>query len=323
MEHAPIDLNRLPLAELFVRLCQDEPGGSLVDRLIALARDEDLGTGDLSAASSVDHGAAMVAELRTREPGIAAGLAVVPRVLGMLAPDARIESILADGSSIGPGECLGVIRGPAAQILAAERIVLNLLSRLSGVATRTRAFVDAIGTESPARVYDTRKTTPGLRRLEKYATRCGGAMLHRLGLDDAVMLKDNHLAADSDQPLRARVSRAASRARELARARGGLRFVEVEVDRLEQFEELLTLEPGVIDIVLLDNMRTDQLAAAVRLRDRTNRSLLLEASGGVTLETVAEFARTGVDRISAGSMTHHAVWLDIGLDVHHQSAGRS
>jgi len=315
MDDGPEDLNAMPVAALFSHLCERPPGDAFVRRLLELARDEDVGAGDVTSIAALDERREAEGIVRAREGGVAAGLALVPAVLGVLAPGARVVRSLEDGSEIRAGLELCAIRGPARQVLTAERTVLNLLGRLCGVATRTRGFVDAIGPDRRARVYDTRKTTPGMRHLEKFAVRCGGGMCHRLGLHDAMLLKDNHLALGRGGTLGERVEAAARRARELARERSGLRFVEVEVDTLAQLEEVLGLEAGLVDVLLLDNMRPDELADAVRRRDQTNRAIRLEASGGVSLETVGEIAATGVERISTGSLTHHAVWLDIGLDV--------
>jgi nicotinate-nucleotide pyrophosphorylase (carboxylating) len=200
-------------------------------------------------------------------------------------------------------------------LLTCERLVLNLLGRLSGIASLTRQYVKAIaGTK--ARIYDTRKTTPGWRRLEKYAVRCGGGFNHRLGLFDAVLIKDNHLVVGAEaRGEQFTPAEAVRRARQfLASAfpeRPDPMIVEVEVDTLDQLREVLSAQP---DLVLLDNMSLGDLRAAVALRDSEAPSVQLEASGGVRLETVAEIARTGVDRISAGALTHSAAWLDIGLD---------
>jgi nicotinate-nucleotide pyrophosphorylase (carboxylating) len=202
--------------------------------------------------------------------------------------------------------------------LTAERLVLNLLGRLSGIATLTRKYVDAVaGTQS--RIYDTRKTTPGWRRLEKYAVRCGGGCNHRTGLFDAVLIKDNHLAVGkeaTDSTARYTPAEAVARARRFIEEQApepaqGPMIVEVEVDTLEQLDEVLAAGP---DLVLLDNMTPAQLREAVRHRDARNPTVELEASGGVRLETVRQIAQSGVDRISVGALTHAAVWLDFGLD---------
>jgi nicotinate-nucleotide pyrophosphorylase (carboxylating) len=203
------------------------------------------------------------------------------------------------------------------ELLTLERTMLNLVGRLSGVATQTARYVHAMRSangEAPrAKLYDTRKTTPGLRVLEKYAVRCGDGHSHRMGLFDAVLIKDNHVAGLSPAELPAYVRQASERARELAG--GTLQFVMCEVDELEQLDALLTLPRGVLDIVLLDNMGVERLREAARRRDQMAPWLELEASGGVTIETIGAIATTGVDRISVGALTHSAVQLDVAMDM--------
>ena len=201
------------------------------------------------------------------------------------------------------------IRGPLSAILPVERTLLNLLGRASGVATATSRFVDAVA-GTGAQIVDTRKTTPGLRTIEKYAVRCVGGRLHRIGLHDAVLIKDNHLAGLGDHFAEA-VESAAMACREQMRPR----FIEIEVDDLEQFEAVLDLPSGTVDIVLLDNMDLAGIRQAVARRDQRRRALLLEASGGVTMDSVRGIAETGVDRIAVGAITHSAVQIDFGLDI--------
>lgn len=324
---ALIDLNQLALPDLYAHL---ESTG-LVRRLLELARDEDLGPdragGDVTSGSMPEPRRRITAGLYAREPCVVSGLAAVPEMLRVFDPSGSIEFTArhSDGWHAPRGKCLGVMAGPLETVLAVERTLLNLVSRLSGVATLTIAFADRIAFEapaSPARVYDTRKTTPGLRVLEKYAVRCGGGFSHRLGLHDAVLIKDNHIAGVPVDQLGERVRAAAEAAR--LRAARGLRFVEVEVDSLDQFRALLAIPPRrdgtrLIDIVLLDNMGVAQLREAVALRDAASASgcprVELEASGGVRLETVGAIAGTGVDRVSCGALTHQAVSVDIGLDI--------
>jgi len=216
-----------------------------------------------------------------------------------------------DGSGIEPGQVVAVMTGSIRGILSAERVALNLLTHLSGVATLTSRYVQQVaGTR--ARVYDTRKTLPGLRGLQKYAVACGGGENHRMGLYDAVLLKDNHLAQVGAEGLAEAVADAVKRSREANRGHPRIKFVMVEVDSLEQLEKVL---PTGIDLVLLDNMGVDQLRLAVSMRDKAACRVELEASGGVTLETVRAIAQTGVDRISVGALTHSAPALDIGLDI--------
>jgi len=251
-----------------------------------------------------------------RQSGVIAGLPAAEMALAEI--DARLhwEPQMTDGAALLSGDRVALIRGPAQSLLTAERTVLNLLGRLSGIATLARRYVDAVsGTK--ARIYDTRKTTPGWRRLEKYAVRCGGASNHRTGLFEAVLIKDNHLAfgaASSDAthytPAEA-VIRARAFLAEHAPASGRGMIVEVEVDTLEQLDQVLRADP---DIVLLDNMSPDQLREAVARRDAANPAVELEASGGVNLQTIRAIAESGVDRISVGALTHSAVSLDIALD---------
>jgi len=308
------DLNLLPLSGLYAELSRN----GLITRALELARDEDLGpqpqAGDVTTLSSGLASKPLRAELVARAPGVIAGMAAVPEVLRVFAPRSALSVHVTDGTVVHAGTVIGSVSGPAAEILAAERTILNLLSRLSGIATLTRRFVDAIASAAPgskARLFDTRKTTPGLRMLEKYAVRCGGGCCHRIGLFDAVLLKDNHLVGVQLSNLGEFVRAAAAR----ARASRPLRFVEVEVDSMEQLAELARLPRGTIDCVLLDNFSPSVLSDAVRLRDRTSPALQLEASGGITLDSIGAVARSGVDRISCGSITHSAPALDLALDV--------
>jgi nicotinate-nucleotide pyrophosphorylase (carboxylating) len=237
-----------------------------------------------------------------RSPGVLAGQPVVELIY---AQDQALtyEPLVADGTRLGRGTVLGSIRGPMRAILRNERLSLNFLQHLSGVASLTRRYVERVADLS-CRVLDTRKTTPGWRLLEKYAVRCGGGTNHRMGLFDGILIKDNHLAAVAPMTL----AEALKHARSQAAPRLPL---EVEVDTLEQLDEALSCGP---DIVLLDNMTLDQLREAVRRRDQRAPQVQLEASGGVSLETVRGIAETGVDRISVGALTHSAAALDIGLD---------
>lgn len=303
-----VDLNALPLPALFDELAR----GGLVRRIIALARDEDLGdVGDVTTRAWSPPTERLVAVAAARREGIIAGLAAGPLVMEVFAPGSRFEGLVKDGSRVGRGVCVARVEGPTREVLAAERTLLNLIGRLSGVATLTSRFVDAIGSGVKARLFDTRKTTPGLRVLEKYAVRCGGGWCHRLGLFDAVLVKDNHVARVPLERLAAHAAEASRR----ARGEGSPRFVEFEADRLEQVAALLTVEPGLIDVILLDNMPPAMLREAVAMRDAAGSGVLLEASGGVRLDTVRAIAETGVDRISAGAVTHSAVSLDVGLDA--------
>lgn len=296
-------------------------GGSFVPRLLDLAFDEDLGSaGDVTSLASIDPGLMARAHVVMRSGGVLAGLAAGPLVLaayersvsrrGGHTGAVRVSVHAADGQHLPPGTPIATLTGPARDLLAIERTLLNLIGRLSGIATRTAMFVQRLAPHARARVYDTRKTTPGLRVLEKYAVRCGGGASHRLGLHDAVLIKDNHLAGVGEGRLAEFVQQAAARARGLA----PLQFVEVEVDRLSQFEALLALPRGVVDIVLLDNMGPPLLRHAAELRDARAAWLELEASGGISLDTIGEISATGVDRISIGGLTHQAVSVDVALD---------
>ena len=272
----------------------------LIAPVVRGALAEDLGrAGDVTAQACIDAEARMAVVFAARRPGVIAGLACARLAMHELDPQASFTLLAADGDAVVAGTALAKVEGRARAILSAERTALNLLGRLSGVATLTRAYVDAVaGTK--ARITDTRKTTPGLRQLEKYAVRCGGAVNHRFGLDDAILIKDNHVAACGG------VAEAVRRAKAAA---GHLMKVEVEIDGLDQLEDALVHRP---DVVMLDNFTTDQLREAVA---RTAGRAVLEASGGVNLDTVAAIAATGVDVISVGALTHSASVLDIGLDA--------
>ncbi|QYK47114.1 MAG: carboxylating nicotinate-nucleotide diphosphorylase [Phycisphaeraceae bacterium] len=310
------DLNALALHELSDVLCDT----GLVERLLDLALDEDLGGAGRTDITSV---VSIPAEHRSRfhvvarKAGVAAGLIPLYELTNRW-PEIAYAPTVRDGDAVAAGQTVARIAGPTREILGIERVYLNLLGRLSGIATRTRQFVEAMGTGHRAHLYDTRKTTPGLRVLEKYAVRCGGGRCHRFGLHDAVLLKDNHIAHVPLGELGAFVAEASRKARAIW-ASGPtplLRpFVEVEVDTLEQFAEILSVEPGLVDIVLLDNMGTEKLERAVAMRDGAGSRIELEASGGVTLETIRAIALTGVERISVGSITHGATVLDFGLDA--------
>ena len=272
----------------------------LIDQVVRAALTEDLGrAGDITSQACVDPQARLEVQFAVRQPGVIAGLDCARLALAAMDPQIRFSAQRRDGDRVEAGEALAQAEGNARAILAAERTALNLMGRLSGVATLTRAYVDEIG-GAKAKIVDTRKTTPGLRSLEKYAVRCGGGVNHRFGLDDAILIKDNHVAAAGG------VGRALERARAAA---GHLVQIEVEVDSLEQLDEALAHAP---DVIMLDNFSLADMAEAVR---RTAGRVRLEASGGVNLETVRAIAETGVDVISVGALTHSAPVLDIGLDT--------
>ena len=291
---------------------QDNPFGfgpaelENAEALIALALAEDLGRrGDLTAEATIPPEATGAARFVARQSGILAGLPVVALIARHFGVENGFVPERTDGDPVESGTLIARVSGPMRAILSMERTALNFLQRLSGVASQTHRFVSAVqGTR--AAILDTRKTTPGWRRLEKYAVRCGGGVNHRIGLFDAVLIKDNHLAwlATSGDP----IGRAIDSARQLAPPGT---VIEVEVDTLEQLDRALGCRP---DIVLLDNFASHDLVEAVRRRDASAPEVLLEASGGIDLRSVAEVARTGVDRISVGAITHSAPSLDIGLD---------
>lgn len=275
------------------------PHALLVEPVVRHALEEDFGrAGDITSDLTVAPETVSKARLVARKAGTVSGLIAAEIAFRLCEPGLAFDVSAADGSTVTAGAVLGVIEGPARGILSAERVALNFTGHLSGVATATRALVDAVaGTQ--ARIVCTRKTTPGLRLLEKYAVRCGGGFNHRFGLDDAVLIKDNHLvAAGGIKPA-------------IERVRAGLGHmakIELEVDSLAQLEEALALG---VDTILLDNMTPDMLRQAVALaRGRA----ALEASGNVTLATVRAIAETGVDYISSGSITHSAPSLDVALD---------
>ena len=272
----------------------------LITPVVRAALAEDLGrAGDVTSQACVPADARLRAVFVSRKAGVISGLACARLAIAELDPSADFKSAVEDGTRVGPGGKLARVDANARALLAAERTGLNLLGRLSGIATLTRAYVDAVE-GSGAAIVDTRKTTPGLRALEKYAVRCGGGVNHRFGLDDAILIKDNHIAACGS------VGEAVRRAKAAA---GHLMKVEVEIDGLGQLEEALKYGP---DVVMLDNFSLADLAEAVR---RAAGRAVLEASGGVSLETVRAIAETGVDVISVGALTHSASVLDIGLDA--------
>ena len=288
-------------------------------RLIKLAIDEDFRQQpDWTTVSIVPESARASASVVARKAGIFVGAYVASLVAETAQADLEVEEVLSDGAAVVPRQTALVIRGNARDLLSLERTILNFAGKLSGIATLTRRFVDAVaGTK--AEISDTRKTTAGWRRLEKYAVRCGGGVNHRMGLYDAILIKDNHLAFAHDRESDwAKVIKQAIQAAKQTAAEQALRtrsanpmVIEVEVDTLEQFRLVLAESP---DIVLLDNMSNDQLRQAVEIRDKQYPLISLEASGGVRLETVRAIAETGVDRISVGGLTHSAVNLDLGLD---------
>jgi nicotinate-nucleotide pyrophosphorylase (carboxylating) len=272
---------------------------TLVETAVAAALAEDLGlAGDITTEATVPRGARAAGVIGARKPGVIAGLELVEAAFTALDASASLEVTVPDGGRAEAGATIAYVTGDARALLTAERVAMNFLGHMSGIATLTRRYVDKVaGTH--ARIIDTRKTTPGLRAFEKLAVRAGGGLNHRFGLYDAILIKDNHIvAAGGVKP-----------ALERARARAGhMVKIEVEVTNLAELEEALALGP---DAVLLDNMPLDMLKAAVA---KVAGRALTEASGGVNLETVRDIAQTGVDLISVGALTHSAPVLDVGLD---------
>lgn len=283
------------------------PGGSLLREYARRGLEEDLGAGDVTTHLLVPPESAVTARLVTRMDGVACGLPLARAVFMEMDPALDVQMAAADGDPVAAGATLLAVRGPARAILSAERVALNYVGRLSGIASLTRAYVDAVA-GTGARIVDTRKTTPGLRALEKYAVRCGGGHNHRFGLSDGFMLKDNHRAA-----LEA-AGKGLVEAVRAARERLGHNVaMTIEVDAIEQIGE--ALEAGA-DSILLDNMTPEQLALAVQ---QVDGEALTEASGGITLEAVRAAAESGVDLISVGSLTHSAPAMDVALDIEWQS----
>ncbi len=270
-------------------------------QLVDLALAEDIGAGDITSNATVPANATADGTMVVKQPGVISGLTVAGYVFERVDPAISFRPRCADGSRLGVGDVLADITGPARSVLAGERVALNLLQRLSGVATLTATFVEAVAGTN-ATIVDTRKTTPGLRMLEKTAVRHGGGRNHRFGLSDGVLIKDNHLAAIGGPD---RVTRAVHAAREHA---PHTTKVEVEVTTLAETEEAVA---AGADIIMLDNMTVAEMAEAVRV---VAGRALLEASGGVRLETVRKIAETGVDLISVGALTHSAPALDISLN---------
>lgn len=273
-------------------------------RIVEMALAEDAPFGDVTSQTFVPADAVATADLVARESGVMAGGEVLEVAMTTLDPRVRAEVLVPDGVPFAAGAVLATVAGPARAILQSERVVLNLVQRMCGIATETARYVDAV-TGTRARVVDTRKTTPGLRVLEKHAVRCGGGHNHRSGLSDAVMAKDNHLAV---------------LARDGASVTDALRgaaadlphtmHVEVEVDRLDQIEPVLA--SGVVGTIMLDNFTPEELREGIAL---VAGRALVEASGGITLATIGEVAATGVDVISVGALTHSVRALDLGLDL--------
>ncbi|WP_426050572.1 carboxylating nicotinate-nucleotide diphosphorylase [Brevundimonas sp. SL161] len=276
--------------------------------VIRMALAEDLGrAGDVTAAACIPEGARMRARFAARKPGVLAGIDCVRLTVLEMDPKASVDLRIRDGEVFEAGAVLAEVEADARAFLSAERTALNLLGRMCGVATLTRTYVEAVA-GTGARIADTRKTTPGLRGLEKHAVRCGGGVNHRFGLDDAILIKDNHVV----------VCGGVVEAVKAARAHAGhLMKIELEVDGLAQFDQALSLvaQGQGPDVIMLDNFDNAELVEAVKRRRDGGHKVVLEASGGVNLTTVRGIAETGVDVISVGALTHSAPVLDIGLDA--------
>lgn len=269
--------------------------------LLEQALAEDIGAGDATTDVAVAAGLQAKAAVVARRAGVAAGLPLLPLLFAKLDASVRVELLARDGQALAEGQTAAVLTGPAAALLTGERTALNFLQHLSGIATLTASYVAAVA-GTGCLILDTRKTLPGWRRLAKYAVRCGGGRNHRFGLDDRILLKDNHWSAGG-AAIAELVARGRRRYPRLA--------IEVEVDSLDQLARVL---PLAVDWILLDNFTPELAAEAVARRDRDGRGTLLEASGNVSLETVAAFARAGVDACSIGRLTHSAPALDLALD---------
>jgi len=271
------------------------------ETLIRAALEEDIGPGDVTAAYFVPAEMTSRAVIVAREPGVVAGMEIALRVFALVEPQLETRALRQDGEFFEKGETLLEISGPTRGILSAERTALNFLQRLCAIATQTRRYVEAVKPH-PVQIWDTRKTTPGWRRIEKAAVKAGGGTNHRMGLYDHVMVKDNHIAANgSNEALQEAIDR-------VRNERPGTR-IQLECDTLEQMQRFLGLRG--VDMLLLDNMGCEKLRQAVQMN---GGRLWLEASGGITLETIANVAATGVNAISVGALTHSARALDLGLD---------
>jgi len=291
----------------------ETPEFDCLRRLLVLARAEDLGRAGDVTSSIVPEGTQAVAAFVAREDLVFCGGALLATIAAEYDENLRTEPAVDEGALAASGRPLATWRGPARSILAAERVALNFLQKLSGVATATRRFVEAVES-TPAEIYDTRKTTPGWRELEKYAVRAGGGKNHRMGLFDAALIKDNHLAAlagtGGQDPMRL----LPQHLERLRRCMPDGAFIELEVDTLDQLDKALSLP---VDIIMLDNFSADDLRAAVKARDDAGLAgkVAFEASGGITLATVRQVAETGVERIAVGAVTHSAPAVDIALEM--------
>lgn len=275
------------------------PWSGVIRRIVAHAIDEDLGRGDVTTDACVPPGTRGEADVRARKPMVVSGLSVLREVFEQVDPDVEVFARCKDGEVVPAGANIAHLTGPAASILKGERVALNFVQRMSGIATQARKYVEAIPQGSKTRIADTRKTTPGLRALERYAVRCGGAHNHREDLSAAVLIKDNHIAAAGGLAI------AVERARQYAPHTSR---IECEVDSLEQLQTALDCK---VEVVMLDNFGDEQVRTAL---DIVAGRALVEVSGGITLERVTKLAELGVDVISVGALTHSSAAIDIGLD---------
>jgi nicotinate-nucleotide pyrophosphorylase (carboxylating) len=307
-----------PISQLRNRraLSAQLPADAVLKKLLKNFLQEDLGTaGDVTSNAMISARRKATAYVVARSAGVLAGARLVELLASMVHPALTLRGMVRDGERVRKGQKVFCISGSLRGILLLERTILNLLGRLSGVATFTNTFAKQVqGTK--ARIRDTRKTTPGLRALEKYAVVCGGGVSHRAGLFDAFLAKDNHVAGLTPR----RMAHDIHQAIVAARHKYKLKFAMVEVDTLDQLDALARLPNGAIDAILLDNMSLITLRKAVALRDRLAPRVQLEASGGVTLKTVAAIAQCGVDFVSVGAITHSAPQIDFAMDI--QSASR-
>lgn len=308
------NLNSLPLPGLFTALNPPQE----LRKLLAIVKNEDIGhLGDITTIAMLggDEGGSdrnVCVSVVARESGILCGLPIMEPLCEAYNYQCKTESLAMDGTLVKPGQTVATLQGKLSEILILERPLLNFVTRLSGIATLASKYVDCVsGSDNEVKIYDTRKTTPGLRMLEKYAVRCGGGYCHRIGLYDAILVKDNHLFGVGTGQLQAFLTAHLTDIRQ----KYALQFIEVEVDTLEQLSELLTCPAGLIDYVLLDNMSISDLQKAVEMVKISNSRIKLEASGGITLDTIKNIVNTGVKRISIGAITHSATGLDFGLDI--------
>src|SRR3989338_3841469 len=277
---------------------------SQIDPLVKLALKEDVGSRDITTSSIIPKNLSVKADIEFKQSGVLCGIQIAERVFRLTDENLRFLPVARDGERIEKNREVASLEGSAAALLIAERTALNFLAHLSGVATRTREFVEKVK-NTQANILDTRKTTPGLRLFEKYAVATGGGMNHRMGLYDQALIKDNHLRILRKEPIASAVSRLKSSV--LKRT-----IIGVEVKNLMELKGALK---APVDYILLDNMKVEMVREAVNLRKRAQSKVLFEASGGITIDNVLDYAETGVERISVGALTHHALSIDISLDI--------